>query len=292
MRHRGLRIFFAVGLSAAALTGTALATNRALFFKFEVAATYAWEQPRLGSTYLHSYSPPFSPNAYQSTASQTLAFDGKKGNGYASGIRFFPLSRLGVEVLYDTFKANMTGVNSAYQTYLKYTARVPPDYVPVQHTYENQDPWPETDGEFKETILSLNAVARVPLGSRLLIKVSGGASFCAFEAQSTSIAFTKFWLGGHSVLFKQEYKLGLDWGKVKATGFNVGGEVHVDLFSNTGLALDVRYFSFREAEAGWQVMTGEGVSETPEDLARLMSLGPVKLDPSLFRFGVGLRFLF
>ncbi|MBN2206435.1 MAG: hypothetical protein JW742_03435, partial [Candidatus Aminicenantes bacterium] len=267
MTNRRARVILVVSLGVAAAAGPALATNRALYFKFEVSASYAWEQPRLSSTYLHSYSPPYSPNAYQSNASQTLAFEGMKARGYASGIRFFPTPRLGVELLYDAFKANMTGVNSSYKIFLKYTVRVPPADIPVEHTFETQNPWPATDGEFKETILSLNAVARVPIGSRLLVKLSGGPSFCAFEAKSTSIAFSKFWLGGPTVLFRQEYRLGLDWGKVKAAGFNVGGEFQVDLFSQTGLAFDVRYFSFREVEAAWQVITGEGVSETPEELA-------------------------
>jgi hypothetical protein len=282
----------AVGLAAAALAGTALASNPALFFKFEISAAYAWETPRLKSSYVHSYAPPYSPWGYRSSAGQTLAFEGRRAGGYATGLRYFPIPHFGLEVLYDAFKAKMTGANSSYAVDLDYIVRVPPANVPAEQAYQHETPWPDTDGEFKETVLSVNAVVRAALGSRLSVKVSGGASFCAFEAQSAHIGFTKFWLGGYTTLFKQDYKLGLDWGKTKAAGFNIGGEAVLDLFSNMGLAVDVRYFSFADVEAAWKVMTGEGISETPEALGRLMNLRPVSVDPSLFRIGLGLRFLF
>lgn len=285
-------VLFAVGWTAAITTGTAQASNKALLFKFEISAAYAWETPRLNSTYLHSYAPPFTPGSYQSAASQTLVFKGAKAHGYATGMRFFPMPYVGVEVLYDAFKANMSGESSNYTINMKYVARQPPDDIPIEYAYQRKDAWPATDGEFKETIISVNAAARAPLGSRLSVKVSGGASFCTFEAQSSSIAFTKFWLGGHSVLFMQDYGLGLDWGSFKTTGFNIGGELILDVFSNMGISFDVRYFSFGKAAAPWRVMTGEGVSETAEELGKLMNLSSVTVDPSLFRAGLGLRFLF
>jgi len=292
MRYRIGRRIFVIGLAAAAAVGSAWASNLALLFKFEISAAYAWERPQLNSPYVHSYAPPFSPGSYQSSAGQTLAFKGHRAPGYSAGLRFFPMPNLGVEVLYDAFKADLSGGNSNYNTHLNYIIRVPPYDVPIERTYEHQEAWPATDGEFKETIFSVNAVGRLPVGSHMSVKVSGGPSFCFFNAKSTSIAFTKFWLAGYQVLFKQEYKLGLDWGSIKTTGFNIGGAFDLDIFANMALALDVRYFSFAKAKADWKIMTGEGISETPAELGRLMNLRPIKFNPSLFRIGLGIRCLF
>lgn len=292
MRQPIKRLLFAAGFVMALALGTAWASKQTPLFKFELSASYAWENPRLNSTYLHSYSPPFSPGAFQSSASQTLSFKGQKARGYTAAFRFFPFRYAGFEVLLDAFKANLSGANSNYRLSLKYTARLPPDYIPVEYSYHREDSWPATDGEFKETVISLNAAVRVPLVSVLTLKASAGASLCNFEAQSSSIAFTKYWLGGHSVLFMQDYSLALDWGPARITGFNVGGELVVDLFSNIGLAVDVRYFSFPETSVKWHVLTGQGITETPEELGRLMNLGSVKVNPSLFRANLGLRFLF
>jgi len=292
MRTPIARGFIAVGFAVFVAVGTAPASNQAFLYKFELSAAYAWENPRLNASYLHSYAPPFTPGTFQSSASQTLALKGRKSHGYTAALRYFPIRFAGLEVLYDAFKADLTGVNSNYKTYLKYVSRQPPDYIPIEYVIQREEPWPATEGEFKETIISVNAVARAPLAPILTVKVSAGASFCNFEAQSSSIAFTKYWLGGHGVLFMQEYRLALDWGTPKTTGYNFGGELNLDLFSNIGLAADVRYFSFPETSARWHVQTGEGVSETAETLESLMSLGPVKFNPSLFRVNLGLRFLF
>jgi hypothetical protein len=271
---------------------TAWASNRTMLFKFEMTASYAWENPRLNSTYLNSYSPPFSPGAFQSSASQTLVFKGERSHGYGASLRFFPIPYAGVEVLYDAFKANLSGANSDYKISLRYTARLPPDYIPVEFDYAREDPWPATEGEFKESVFSLNAAARIPLGRFMTFNVSAGASFCHFEAQSASIAYTQFWLGGHSVLFLQDYRLALSWGPTRITGANIGGELTVGLFSNIGLAAEIRYFSFPETAVEWRIQTGEEISETPEELAQLMNLGSIKVDPSLWRASLGLRFLF
>ena len=244
-----------------------------------------------------SYSPPLLfDGAYTSHGSQTVTLETSGHAGFEAGANFFFSPHAGIQVAFDRDSADLSGVNTPYDYSLHYISRPPPDSTPVPVDIHVSKPWPDTMGALTRTTLNANGVVRFGRPDRVSGTLSGGLSFHHVSGHAQPIAYSTFRLGGHSVLFGDEYKLDASFEPATAVGFNLGGDVSVGI--GGGLAL----------MAGYRFLGGPGidmtvsavsilnpdeviVSQTPEEILKQLALPPTHLGMASSRFVVGLKFI-
>ncbi len=207
-----------------------------------------------------------------------------------------PAERVGIQVLLDTFETSLEGESSSYDVTLDYVSKPPPDYAPRQNRYTSSRYLPEPEGNTRNLVFSGNLVLTTGGGSTRGA-FSGGLSVFRTKTSFSSLGFTTFWEGGHSVLFLENYELKAATEPTVRLGFNVGGELAVDLGPSVGLSIDGRYFHAASTNVDIQLtdilnLDEIIVREGLQDLQEQMSPGPVEIEPSFFRLSFGLKFRF
>ena len=248
--------------------------------------------PELDTSYVHSYAPRLEYGTSSGTARQVLNLKAESLSGFGAGLNVFPAQRIGVQILLDSFSTILEGSSGPYVLSLQYQSRQPPQYELRTYTYERTSPGPPAEGTLEETAVSLNVLFRIPAGRNLAMDLSAGPTLFFISASAETLLYTKFRLGGHSVLFSDDYDLGLDIPSAVRLGFNIGTELI--LFPGRVLAVGcgIRYAVCPAYDAGGRLR----LIERPQgylwdiDLAsENIPVSPLRVNPSFLRLGLSVR---
>ncbi len=246
-------------------------------------------------SFVSSYSPPLLfDGTFSSHAEQELMLEGRRTIGAMTGMNAFIGRWLGVQVLADWASMDITGQNGPYEYSLFYTARLPPNDVLVPTKIAQTIPWPDTAGTLKSVVLAFNAVGRVGRTDRVSLTVSGGPAYYHFSGSVLPVAYTQFQVGGHSVLFQNDYRVTMSLDAANAWGFDVGGDLNLPLGRHTALMIGYRYFGAGVFNASAAVASATSSDQplAPESLAEVAAhLTPVtiQLRPGSSRIVIGLK---
>ncbi len=227
-------------------------------------------------------------------ASQRLTVNAPRHLGVGAGIGLFPARQVGVQFLLDYVTRELTGASSPYAVSLNYIAMLPPDDVPRQVHAGETIAWPAPTGSATQLTLSANGAWRYDAGRRLSVTISGGLTAFRSKGSGESLAYTRFWLGGHSVLSSSALATAFKFGPVTSIGFNLGGNLGINLAGPLDLIVDVRAFrdgDIRpEIELTRFVDRSEPAGELAVDaLAERMAPIRASFDPSFARVFLGVR---
>jgi len=245
--------------------------------------------PTLDTSYTNAFSPPYSPGAYTSSASQTICLNGKTSLGMSGFLDVLIGERFGIQVLADYARPGLGGTNSPYDLTLNYTTYQP-------ETYQASNSWPATSGYLTQTTFSLNGLVRFPLAQDLDFSLSAGWSVTNVEGKAAPIGFSRFWLEQVDTtytLYLRTLQMVYAFGPETMHGLNGGGEISYTFMRSVILAVDVRYFFFPSRDMQINIVNDPNLSpETVPGIESVLQLGSLRINPSFFRINVVIRFRF
>ena len=244
-----------------------------------------------------SYSPPLLfAGDFTSRSGQTLALDARRAIGFETGANLFLTSHLGFQILVNRAAMDLGGTNGPYALELTYLSRQPPDSQPQTFTIQQSTPWPDTSGSLTQLTIAVNPVARLGRPDKLNVTVSGGLSYYRLKGTAQPLGYTTFRLGGHSVLFSDEYHLAVSLEPASVVGFNAGGDVNRPLSRHVAMVVGYRYLGGSAPDVVVRLSTivnAEQVinQETAANIAARLAPGPARVSVSGSRllFGVKVR---
>ena len=267
--------------------------------RFSLALYPSYYIGAFDSTYAHSFIPGPLTALPGSGASQVLTLQGSAEAGLAVGFGYRLNEFLGIRLSVGRAVSGIKGQNSPYTVIMNYASRQPPSYELKEYTYDGTRPWVPTTGKLK----ALSAVIGLEIGhdfSRLIRgAVTVGAGLYRVWGEFGPLGFTTVWLGGHSVLMTENYLLFLTIPAAWKPGLDLGAELALSMGSGVVLSLRGGY-SFVGATTAVPVLDrvlnysylSPALPDEMSEIASALSLGPLRLSPSMFRFGVGLSFGF
>lgn len=242
-----------------------------------------------------SYSPPLLLDGdFTSRANQTVTLDGGWHTGFEGGTNVFLVPHAGIQVTFDWDSSALSGVNTPYDVALLYTSRPPPDNLPQLVSIHETTAWPDTTGTLTRSAVNTNGVVRLGRPERVSATLSGGLSFYRLSGDVQPVAYTTFRLGGHSVLFSDDYRLAAAFEPTHAVGFNLGGDINIALAGGLALTAGYRYLGGPAIDVPVHVASVLNPDEiffaqTTEEIGRQLALRPVPISVASSRFIVGLK---
>ena len=108
------------------------------------------------------------------------------------------------------------------------------------------------------------------------------------------LGYTAFQLGGHSVLFEDDYRLRASLSPAHTPGFNAGGDFDVPIGHHAAILVGYRYFGGSDAEAAVSAVTilnGDELTfqQPTADIAARLAPIKIRLSVSGSRLFVGLK---
>lgn len=280
------RLFVAASAAVLLVSGSAFAQ---LSLEINVGyGTYvsAWKD----AAYIHAYSPRFLYGTAVTSALQTLRLNADAAGSGSFGLTLFS-GRFGIQIQYHEFDPAVSGWSSTHEASVTYTSMQPPDYTPTQFTQNSSTLMPEPSGQLNEKAFSLNAVYRLPLPGWFSLDLSAGLTWFNVQGEIGVLGYWKYWLGGHSVLFSENYQMAMHIETFNRIGGNAAATLNWHMGSNAALWIEARWFLAPETEAG--------LSFEPIDAAdAIMAFDPIEdvfpagrllVKPAFFRFAAGFR---
>ena len=259
----------------------------------------SWELSRhsFDSSYHHHYSPPFEPGEALSSASHHLALFSAKARGKFISLGLFPLKSFGIEISYFCLSSSIHGQSSDYEVLIEYISRPPPFYEPVKIALNFSHAWPSPHGQLDLKIINLNPCFRLVNKKTWGLAISFGLSSFFLKGELGPLAFTRFWLGGHSVLFSEEYKILARLLPNHKIGFNAAATFSRNLYDGINLFLDLHYYSSPKIPLRLEAIDYDRNYEQPgiEPLAKIrpyLAFDQIVFYPSLFSLNLGLKLKF
>jgi hypothetical protein len=142
--------------------------------------------------------------------------------------------------------------------------------------------------------LPWNSVARVGPADRLNATISGGLSYYRLSGTAQPLGYTTFRLGGHSVLFSDEYHLVISIEPTAVLGFNAGGEINVPLGRRGAVVIGYRYLGGPTKDVPVRVssiLNADQVAneETTANVEARLAPAPARVGVSGSRLLIGLK---
>lgn len=258
--------------------------------RFELGFGWTMVGPALNTTYVNQYTPTLTPpdRYISSSASQTLRIKGKTMYGMNGFFNLFFTENVGLQILADYHRPGLKGTNTAYDVSMSFTAFEP-------ETYENSLDWPETEGNLTETTFSLNGLVRFRIARDLFFSLSGGPSVFNLEGKGGFIGYTFFDLeqvGEEYYLTGGTYQMVYRFGPQTKYGLNIGVEAAYEAFRRVILAFDVRWFGCAKADFPLHIVEDDIITQPIADIEQAIGLGSLRVNPSYFRAGLAIRFIF
>jgi len=260
--------------------------------RFELGFGWTFVSSLMDSSYVNTFQPPFVPadRYIASAASQTVVFKGGTTVGMNGFFNLFFGDHFGLQVLADYHNARMGGSNTPYSGYVQYR-----DIDDVVKTYSASRPWQDSSGNLTETVFSLNALARIGIAENLDLSVSGGPSLFNFEGKTGYLGYTYFvFIPGQidSTLTGETYFMVVNFGPETNYGWNLGVEATFEIFRSILLGLDLRWYGAPAANLQMSIVEDD-VYKVPIDVIEsTIGLGSLSVNPSYFRLGMAIRFVF
>jgi hypothetical protein len=240
--------------------------------------------------YIHAYTPRFLYGTAVTSARQTLSLGADAVGSGSFGLTLFS-GRFGVQIQYHAFDPAVSGWTSTHEASVTYTSMQPPDYTPTSYTQNYSTLLSDPSGELNEKAFSLNAVYRLPLPSWFSLDLSAGLTWFNVQGEIGVLGYSKYWLGGHSVLFSEFYQMAMHIETFNRIGGNAAATLNWHMGSNAALWIEARWFLAPETEAV--------LSFTPIDAADAITAfdpaedvfpaGRLLIKPAFFRFAAGFR---
>jgi hypothetical protein len=269
--------------------------------KFEMTLSLGSVSIHLDTFYSTRYSTPFDTSSLNvSSASQTLTIKGRRGLSFGGSVSYFLGRSFGIQVLADSFSSALYGQNEPYEISFKYIGIDWPYPTPIERTVESSIPWPDTEGKLHHLTFSLNSIVRFEAGRTAAFYLSAGLSYFLMRGEIASLGYSKYWMGGHAVLYSEHARLQASLESAHKIGANAGIGVKANIFNSLFLFLEGRYFYCPKMGlkiTPTQILNKEEIymPSAMEPLSRIgeiMNLGAIKLDPSFLgiRAGLGVQF--
>jgi hypothetical protein len=243
-----------------------------------------------------AYSPPLLLDGdFMSRGGQTLKADTGFAIGWTAGVNLFPTSRVGFQIALDRASCDLSGTNSAYTYSLQYVSRQPPDNVAQMVNVNRSIAWPDTSGSLTQLTIAFNAVVRIGRPDRLAATISGGPTYHRLSGAVQPLGFTAFQLGGHSVLFQDDYRLGFSLGPSQSPGFDAGGEIRVPAGGHAAIVAGYRFIGGPHADVAASSTTILNADELTfqqslADVGSRLALAPMRISVSGSRVFIGVMF--
>jgi hypothetical protein len=291
--ERGLAmiIVLAVARCTAAQTNAAVEAPR-----FEVWGAMSAALTGPSGEWVSSYSPPLLlDGAYTSHGAQTVTFGADSAVGFEAGANLFLSPHAGIQFLFHRDTPDISGVNTPYDTALQYTSRPPPDNLPIPVNIHQSTPWPDTTGSLTRTDASVNGVVRMGSG-KVSATLSGGLTFERVGGTLQPLAFTTYRLGGHSVLFEDDFLLAASLDPTSAVGFNAGGDVSFSIHRGVALMVGYRYRGTPAIDMPvrvTKVINADQIvfEQTLAEISQQLAPRPARVDLSGSRIVIGLKLM-
>lgn len=258
--------------------------------RFELGFGWTLVGPTTNSTYLNSYKPPFTPadRYIDSSADQRVRFKAKTTYGMNGYFNVLFTDNFGLQILADYHRPHFGGSNDPYDVNLQFQA-----FEPESYTFSVDGPAP--DGNLTQTTFSLNALARFRVADNLSLSVSAGPSVFHFEGKAGYIDYTSASLA----LVGEEYQLSAGtfhmvaaFGPDTTYGLNVGVEAAYEAFRRVILAFDLRYYGSARSNLPLHIVEDEIITVPLDEIEATIGLGNLRINPSYFRAGLAIRFIF
>jgi hypothetical protein len=129
---------------------------------------------------------------------------------------------------------------------------------------------------------------------RLNATISGGLSYYRLSGTAQPLGYTTFRLGGHSVLFSDEYHLVISIEPTAVLGFNAGGEINVPLGRRGAVVIGYRYLGGPTKDVPVRVssiLNADQVAneETTANVEARLAPAPARVGVSGSRLLIGLK---
>jgi len=258
---------------------------RVLFGASFVDASFA-------TSYGTSYAPPLTGVPHVGTASQTLPLDAGHALGLALGLERALGAHLALQLVGEHATPELRGEPGRYDVHLVYTSRPPPSNEPVAVELRRDESQPAATGELSTWAAALNLAAWADAGRHARVGVSAGPAWLHASGRAQSLVYTRYFLGGHSVLFSDDHLVSFGF-PASTLGLDVGAFLEADLAARVALRADARYFwgPTEDAEVTLLEVVNPGEVLQVLELAEIQSglaPPPLRLDPSFFRAALSL----
>jgi len=247
------------------------------------------------ATYANAYDPNPGYGITGSYARQTIVIDPLSGGSFTAGGTWYFSRCFGLRLFFAAESRALGGVNTPYEVHYLYTTMYPPDYVPVDGSYDYERAWPESDGSIKEWGGGLALVWRIPVSEAADLALSAGPSFTSVSGRIRPLGFSRLWLGGHGVLFYQDYDVDLELPSKTVLGAVIGLEADIRFWRHFGLRLGADFRASGSAASVPlvdRVCYADNGAETDAETAELVrssfDLQPFSLPLSRFSFRAGI----
>jgi len=281
--NRKLRPFFILFVLGAAAP---LAAD----IRFELGFGWTLVGPAMNASYVNQYTPTLTPpdRYIASSAGQTVRFNGKTTYGMNGFFNVLFTENIGLQVLADYHRPGLGGSNAPYNVEMQFQAFEP-------ETYSREIDWPASAGNLTETTFSLNALARFRVADNLSLSVSAGPSVFHFEGKGGYVGYTFFDLAlvnSQYVLSGGTYKMIVSFGPQTKYGLNAGVEAAYEAFRHVILAFDVRWYGAPKSDLQMHIVEDAVITKPLDEIERTIGLGTLRVNPSYFRAGLAVRFVF
>jgi hypothetical protein len=195
---------------------------------------------------------------------------------------------IGLQVLADYHRPGLGGSNAPYNVEMQYLAFEP-------GTYSREIDWPASAGNLTETTFSLNALARFRVADNLSFSVSAGPSAFHFEGKAGYIGYTYFDLAlvdGQYRLTGGTFQMVASFGPQTKYGLNAGVEAAYEAFRHVILAFDVRWYGAPKSDLQMHIVEDDVITKPIDEIETTIGLGTLRVNPSYFRAGLAIRFVF
>jgi len=211
--------------------------------------------------------------------------------------------RFGLQALLLRGSSDILSPSTPYDVSLQYTSRQPPLGEEQLVQINQSTPWPTTTVSLTELTIGVNGVVRLARGQggqggqvgRVAATISGGLSFNRMSGTVQPLGFTTFQLGGHSVLFQNDYRLEVALEPAESIGFNVGGDVDIAVGRHAAIVVGYRYVGGPKVELPLRpktILNPDQIifQESIADITEQYAVAPVRIGASGSRVVAGLKF--
>lgn len=216
---------------------------------------------------------------------------------FEAGAQWFPTSRAGIEIWVARDRGDEQATSSAYATTLTYISRQPPDHIPREFQYERSADWPPVRTEIRRWMVGFNGALRPVSSLRVAWIVSGGLAWVRLSGVIEPLGFTTFVLGGHSVLFPNEYRLTTELAPASAWRANIGTTLDTRLSGHLALMAGVRAVLGEDLDLALRVggvdRSQAGFEPPPDDeIDEALAGSTARVSTRSLRALVGLKVIF
>jgi len=224
---------------------------------------------------------------------QTLTLDPARGRGVEFGVNVYASSHVGIQAFVSRTSTHVGGSNPPYEGVLQYISRPPPSGQPVPVALDWAVNWPDTDGCLRQWTAGAGPALRWQ-GQRAAVVLSTGIVWTRLSGDAAPLGYTTFSLGGHSVLFSQDFRMRASLGPSMQAGGYAAAMLDLVLGPHAAITMGLRTLVANVTELPSTIdaiadATGDVAPFVVADINRQMALEPARLSPRRTGLIIGLK---